>query len=224
MSATSTYLEALPPAIAADPAVAGFMLAFERVLSGRIGPWAASGYAGDPLPGLVGIEQRIEGLPALFSPSGAGADGTPTALMGWLAELLGAFDRADLDEPTRRRMIAAAVPSFALRGTKGALLAALDRMMGAPGRVKVYEFEDVPHFFQVEITIHKRDPAAVARIDRIARALIDHLRPAHTGYGLRLVAPALFIDDTARDPESGGVWIDHTTLLGTHTAAPDRAG
>ena len=54
----------------------------------------------------------------------------------------------------------------------------------------IYEFEDVPHYFQVEMSLglSLRDPDFEARKERrqrIAIAIIDQEKPAHTYYALR---------------------------------------
>lgn len=221
--ARSTWLSYLPAELRTDPVLAGFLLAFERILSGHTGSWS-EGYPDDPLPGLEGLEDAIDRVGDLFAPRPDDATGagdatarTPEAWLPWLANLVAVPLREEYDDTTRRRFIRAALPSYARRGTKQGLRETLARFLGSLDDVKVYEFEDEPHFFQVEVVINQRGATALARIDRVVRALVDQVRPAHTWYSVRYLVPTMqIIDDPG--PEDEGIIIGVNTLLGTRSS------
>lgn len=214
--AKSTWLSYLPADLRADPILGGFLLSFERLLSGRVGLWAETGYAGDPLPSLPGIEEKLAAVGSIFTPHPGQADAerTPVDFLPWLANLVSAPQREEFDDETRRRFIRAALPSYRKRGTKQGLKETLGRYLGSPDDVIVYEFEAEPHFFQVEVVVRQKGALALARIDRVVRALTDVVRPAHTWYSVRYLVPTMQIVDnpTADNP---GILIGVNTLLGT---------
>ena len=218
-TAQSTWLPYLPADLRADPILGGFLLAFERLLSGRVGLWAETGYPDDPLPDLAGIEETLASVGSIFAPRPGQADAerTPSAFISWLANLVSAPEREEFDEETRRRFIRAALPSYQKRGTKQGLKETLGRYLGSPDDVIVYEFEAEPHFFQVEVVVRQKGALALARIDRVVRALTDMVRPAHCWYSVRYLVPTMQINDspTADNP---GILIGVNTLLGTRAS------
>jgi len=215
-SAQSTWLPYLPAELRADPVLGGFLLAFERLLSGRIGAWAETGYPGDPLPNLAGIEEKLTAVGSLFAPrpGQAAHTRTPTEFLAWLANLVSAPEREEFDDETRRRFIRAALPSYQKRGTRQGLKETLGRYLGSPDDVIVYEFEAEPHFFQIEIVVRQKGALALARIDRVVRALADMVRPAHTWYSVRYLVPTMQIVDSPT-ADSPGILVGVNTLLGT---------
>jgi hypothetical protein len=50
-----------------------------------------------------------------------------------------------------------------------------------------------PHYFEVRMFTDERDPDARIRVERIARAIIDQEKPAHTYYDLDLETPTMQI-------------------------------
>lgn len=212
----STWLSHLPAELRADPILGGFLLTFERLLSGRVGLWADTGYPGDPLPDIEGIEEKLHRVGAVFAPRPGqpAASRTPSSFLPWLANLVSAPDREEFDDETRRRFIRAALPGYQKRGTVQGLKETVGRYLGSPDDVIVYEFEAEPHFFQVEVVVRQKGALALARLDRVVRALVDMVRPAHTWYSVRYLVPTMQIVDhpTADDP---GILIGVNTLLGT---------
>lgn len=218
-SAQSTWLSYLPADLRADPILGGFLLAFERLLSGRLGPWADEGYPDDPLPELSGIEETLTRVGSIFAPHPGQPDAerTPVEFIAWLANLVSAPQREEFDDETRRRFIRAALPSYQKRGTKQGLKEVLGRYLGSPDDVIVYEFEAEPHFFQIEVVVRQKGALALARIDRVVRALTDMVRPAHCWYSVRYLVPTMQIVDqpTADNP---GILVGVNTLLGTRAS------
>lgn len=214
----STWLSYLPAELRTDPVLGGFLLAFERILSGHTGVWR-DGYDGDPLPALVGLEDELDHLGDLFAPRPDDTETarTPPAWIPWLANLVAVPLREEYDEEVRRRFIRAALPAYAKRGTKQGLRDTLGRFLGSNDDVQIYEFEDEPHFFQVEVVVRKRSATALARIDRVVRALVDQVRPAHTWYSVRYLVPTMqIVDDPIADEE--GILLGVNTLLGTRSS------
>lgn len=214
----STWLSYLPAELRTDPVIGGFLLAFERILSGHTGVWR-DGYESDPLPDLVGLEDELDHIGDLFAPRPDATDSarTPPAWIPWLANLVAVPLREEYDEEVRRRFIRAALPAYAKRGTKQGLRETLGRFLGSNDDVQIYEFEDEPHFFQVEVVVRKRSATALARIDRVVRALVDQVRPAHTWYSVRYLVPTMqIVDDPIADEE--GILLGVNTLLGTRSS------
>lgn len=218
-SAQSTWLPYLPAELRADPILGGFLLAFERLLSGHLGLWAETGYPGDPLPDFAGIEEKLTRVGALFAPRPGqpAVERTPSDFLAWLANLVSAPDREEFDDETRRRFIRAALPSYQKRGTKQGLRETVGRYLGSPDDVILYEFEAEPHFFQVEIVVRQKGALALARLDRVVRALVDMVRPAHCWYSVRYLVPTMQIVDTPT-ADSPGILIGVNTLLGTRAS------
>ncbi|MCB9527184.1 MAG: phage tail protein I [Myxococcales bacterium] len=214
----STWLSYLPAELRSDAILQGFLLAFERMLSGRTGTWR-EGYPDDPLPELEGLEEALDRVGALFAPrpDTPTAERTPDNWLPWLANLVAVPLREEYDDITRRRFIRAALPAYARRGTRQGLRDTLARFLGSSDDVRVYEFEDEPHFFQVEVVVRQRSATALARIDRVVRALVDQVRPAHTWYSVRYLVPSMqIIDDPGPDEE--GILVGVNTLLGTRSS------
>lgn len=216
---TSTWLPFLPAELRGDPILGGFLVAFERILSGHTGHWAQTRYADDPLPDAPGIEERLAAIGSLFAPRPGqpAADRTPPEFLSWLANLLSVPLREEFSEETRRRFIRAALPSYSRRGTKQGLIDTVGRYLGDPADVRVFEFEDEPHFFQVEVVVRQKGTGVLARIDRVVRALIDQVRPAHTWYSVRYLVPTMQLVD-APDEEGEGIVLGRNTLIGTRTS------
>ena len=53
------------------------------------------------------------------------------------------------------------------------------------------DFEDLPFFFQVQLTLSEADPALLQLKQQIARAIIDQEKPAHTFYALQVAVPTM---------------------------------
>lgn len=215
----STYLDHLPAILRQDPVIAGFMLAFERLLSGGVGAWAETGYPDDPFPEQAGIEEQIEQLAQLFAPRPGDASQarTPEAYLPWLAHVVGLSLQEDWDEETRRRFIRAAIPAYRLRGTPRGLREAIERYLEQPGSVSVYELEDEPHYFQVEVTVRGWGAAELSHRGRAIRTLIEATRPAHAWFGVKYLFRTMQIvnEPTADQP---GLILGQNTLIGTRSS------
>lgn len=196
------YLDHLPAILHEDPAIVEIVRVFEAILVGTDLPDAP-----------VGIEASLTRVHCHFQPDTPdGIDRAPAVFLPWLARWVGISLRDDWDTDTRRRFIARAIPLYRLRGTRAGLIALLELILGDATNFTVHEFEDPPHFFQVDIDQPDNDPDRLARTDRCVRAIIDSEKPAHTVYGLRILFPTMHLVDDAKDGER--ICVNENTTLG----------
>lgn len=214
----SRYFASLPAWLRRDPQLGRVLLAFEAILDG-----VDDLPEGTARPTSPGLTELISRLPAYLRP-GPGdpeASRAPAAFVPWLARWVAVTLRDEWDDETRRRVVAEATQLYRLRGTKEGLARMIGVYVGLRESVTIHELAAIPHFFQVEVTLPSRDPAALARTDRSVRAIIDQEKPAHTFYGLRFAFPAMQIVDhpSAARP---GMRLGVNTLLGStfHRPAP----
>jgi phage tail-like protein len=207
--AVSSYLNHLPATFRQDPFAGRFLRAFETVLSGT----------GPDEPGLEG---RIATVARYLDPAR-----TESEFLPWLASWVALTLRSDWDVATRRSFIGRIVPLYGLRGTPEGLR----RMLALyTGREVVVDdqFDQVPHFFQVHLTLRQADPGLIRRTQQIARAIIDQEKPAHTFYALQIATPTMRLVSRAlqqreRDPETDEqpplLVLGENTLLGFTNAS-----
>jgi phage tail-like protein len=203
---SSSYLDQLPAAFRQDPFVGDFLLAFQTVLDG--------------------LQTAIEGVVDYLDPMTTDAEFLPW-LSGWVALTL----RADWDDATRRGFLRQIVPLYRLRGTRAGLQRMLELYTGQRAEV-VDAFDQVPHFFQVQLTLSEADPELLRRKQEIARAIIEQEKPAHTFYALQLAVPTMRLVSLAlqeREAAAGRarpplLILGSNTLLGTTQPAPEEEG
>jgi phage tail-like protein len=133
------------------------------------------------------LEQYVDHIHTYFDPNpdekplrDANRDFLPW-LAGWVALSL----RDDWDEATKREFIAGMVPLYRQRGTRAGLKKILElylKSLNFPKNVKVFEFEERPYYFQVQLDLGIMSPARYWRQVRIAKDIIDREKPAHTYY------------------------------------------
>lgn len=201
----TSYLDHVPAVLREDPILVGIVRAFEAILGG-------TGAVRGP---RVGVEQQLVTLHRFFTP-GPGRpaqERAPDEFLPWLAGWVALGLRDDWDPETRRRFVANALSLYRMRGTRQGLAAAIELFLDLPGAVTIREFEDLPHFFQVELDQRTSDPYQLARTDRIVRAIIEQEKPAHTVYGLKIRFPTMQIVDEPARPDQG-VHVGVNTLLG----------
>lgn len=219
---TSRYLDHLPAIFLQQPFMGRFLVAFERMLTGRFR------LDGEPTGQPRGLEELLDQLPALFRPlsgstqesSGDVLTRTPDAFLPWLADWVALSLRDDWTTDTQRAFIANAVALFRRRGTALGLKRFLELYPGVAAQVTEPtglagqpEGMQTPFFFQVQITVPTLDQMDAA--DRFARAVIDQEKPAHTYYGLEVIcAEAQFRIINTPTEEKRGLLVGHTTLLG----------
>jgi phage tail-like protein len=163
---------------------------------------------------LPGLEQRLDEIPALFSPMGAPQDElqisrTPNRFLDWLATWLSFTPHALFGPEALRRIVGGIVPLYGLRGTRDYLERLLklcfvdeaaeihvdDRpsigftvgqsAIGVDTRLALSR----PFCFKVVIERHEAEtePMASDEVEALhhrMRAVIDFAKPAHTTYEL----------------------------------------
>jgi phage tail-like protein len=211
----SSYLTHLPALFHEDAFVGRFLLAFERILSGLQPrdpdePRLVADAGADEQP--PGIEEIIDQIHTYFIPGPQlpAAERAPTGFLSWLASWVALSVREDWEEEEKRRFISRIVSLYKHRGTKYGLEQILETYTGE--EAVIYEFDQPPHYFQVEMTLSEPTPAGLRRKERIARAIIDQEKPAHTFYALRILVPTMRIINA--DPDRG-IRVGQNTLLGT---------
>lgn len=196
-----------------------FLLGFEDVLLG-LPEWAddgqqadlATGAAGEP---AIGLEQSIARLYRFFEPGADLVDATPgrcapEPFLDWLAGWVALSLREDWEPQRRRRLIQKAVPLYRLRGTRRGVEEMLE-VYTEPFDASVFELPPLqigvhstvgidtvvggaaPFFFRVRVHLPFVDPPTARIQDRVARAIVDLQKPAHTYYQLTVETPTLQI-------------------------------
>lgn len=207
---TSSYLSYLPAVFQEDPFLGRFLQAFEAILSGT----------GDP--DKPGLEEMIEGIAHYFDPLETEPDFLP-----WLSNWVALHLRADWDEDTQRRFIRQIVPLYRLRGTRAGLRRMLELYTRQPVTIKD-TFDQLPHFFQVRLTLSEPDPVLLRQKQQIARAIIEQEKPAHTFYALQIAVPTMRLvslalqqqEKTEKGNEPALLILGKNTLLGTENKSP----
>ncbi|MEG3936186.1 phage tail protein [Microcoleus sp. T3_B1] len=191
-SRVSSYLEYLPASQQADPFLGRFLLAFERILSGLSSPEPQ-----DPFLKQHGLEEEINRIHTYFNPATKeDSDKAQSEFLPWLAGWVALSLRDEWTEETKRQFIRQIVPLYRRRGTKAGLEKILQlylKSSNLPEKVEVFEFDDPPHYFQVQVTLPDPDVEKYWRQARIAKAIIDQEKPAHTYYGLKILVPTMRI-------------------------------
>lgn len=210
----SEYVKYLPSIYQDNQFLGRFLLAFEQILTG--------------IPGsdTQGLEQYIDKIHTYFYPGYPSKENTidseetaPKEFLPWLATWVALSLRDDWKEETKRRFISQIVPLYRMRGTKAGLTQILK--LYTQEEVNIYEFDDPPHYFQVELSLSDRSD--LARTEAIARAIIDQEKPAHTFYSLQLLFPSMRIINNyefkpEKPVESKGLRLGYNTLLGTSSS------
>ena len=189
----SDYTKYLPATLQADAFIARFLLAFEQILTGTNFPSETS-------PGIIesssrnppGLEAVIESTHTYFDP-----DLTPAEFLPWLASWVALSLRDDWGSQTKRNFIKQIVYLYGKRGTKEGLKQILSlylKSVGLPDKVTIYEGNYYPdYYFQVGLTLPRMEPKRYWQEVRIAKAIIDQEKPAHTYYALKIQVPSMQI-------------------------------
>jgi P2-related tail formation protein len=114
----------------------------------------------------------------------------------WLASWVALTLRNDWTIEEKSRFIQEIIPLYRFRGTKQGLKRILKiyTNLSEQESIKIHEFPNIPNYFQVEIDLSGLEDLNQALDDvntkeRIARAIIDQEKPAHTYYALRVRTP-----------------------------------
>ncbi|NTU80840.1 MAG: phage tail protein I [Chloroflexales bacterium] len=224
----SSYLQYLPMIFQEGDVESGgfagrFLLAFEQILTG-LGASAPPGAPPSLAELLGGIDdaqgrRRLAGIERFFTP-GPGLESpdasmrAPHEFLGWLARWVALTLRADWEEHEQRRFLARVVQLYRLRGTRAGLVEMIKAYTGDLP-VTIYEFDDLPHYFQVELALQAPGADMLKRRQQVVRAIIDAEKPAHTYYALTFTGIPTIRVGASRlgiDTLLGGIPSDATPL------------
>ena len=188
-----SYLDHLPAVFREDPFVGRFLSAFQSVFEG--------------------LAAKVDDVARYLDPMTTDVEFLPW-LSGWVALTL----RADWSVDTQRSFLQQIVPLYRDRGTRIGLQQMLTLYTGQPVVVDD-DFDQVPHFFQVRLTLRESDPQLLRQIQQIARAIIDQEKPAHTFYGLQVAVPTMRLVSRAlqRREKSAQRTVPNVLVLGENT-------
>jgi phage tail-like protein len=206
-STPSSYLDYLPAALQEDPFLGQFLLAFEAILSGVEGVSTPPGFEKT----LAEIHTKFSATPTPFSatPTPFSATQAPKEFLPWLAGWVALSLRDDWDEQVKRDFIQQIVPLYQKRGTKETLTQMLKIYLQKQGSmtvteyVEIFEFDHIPHYFQVQLRLDSQDLTEYRRQETIARAIIDQEKPAHTIYALQILMPTMRLVSQTKLEEEG---------------------
>lgn len=220
----TSYLPYLPAVLRQSPFLGRFLLAFEAVISRN----DAVAELQDPnlarYRDLVGFAQLLDRIHEYFDPLN-----TDPEFLPWLAQWVATSIRDDWSETTRRNFVANIVPLYRERGTR----AGIEKVLALSGDdATVVDFQDnlhkdleathfpgIPnpppaHFFGVILTVDDLNATKLARRARRVRAIVDREKPAHTYYALRIIYPAMRINNSPANAAFGpGIVINNAAPL-----------
>jgi len=181
---------------------ARFLLAFDRLLFDA--DWRANdekardeGYDFDEEP----LERHIANLHLFFNPHE-----TPEEFLPWLAQWAALSFLSELSVKRRRKLLAAILPLYRIRGTRKYLEEILTLCLDAVPSVSdaplpsmrigdnstigsdTYLGGGAPHFFHVRLVAPRLDGPELETQCRLANSLIELNKPAHTYYELEIIS------------------------------------
>ena len=199
----SSYQQYLPVVLQEYDFLGQFLLAFEKILSGQ-----SETYSKDKIEKIItkethnppGLEEIIDNIHHYFNPQQ-----TPKEFLPWLADWVALSLRNDWKVEVKREFIQQIVGLYRLRGTKAGLIQILSIYLKESGfgeKVEVFDqFKHFPYYFQVQLTLNDRDPEKYWRQAKIAKAIIDRVKPAQTFYSLKILVPTMRLPLDKDDPK-----------------------
>lgn len=188
----STYQQYLPAILQKDVFIGKFLLAFEKILSGLSESPSKEQIIIAETQKLPGLEEILDNIHLYFNPQD-----TPEEFLPWLAGWVSLSLRDDWAVEVKKGFIQQSVRLYRLRGTKQGLIEILQIYLENSGfgkSVEVFdEFDNFPNYFQVQLTLKDRDPDKYWRQAKIAKAIIDLEKPAHTFYTLKILVPTMHL-------------------------------
>ena len=186
----SSYQQYLPAVLQEDDFIGQFLLAFEKILSGRSETSSKEQIITNDTHNPPGLEEIIENIHLYFNPQQ-----TPEEFLPWLADWVALSLRNDWKVEVKREFIQQIVGLYRLRGTKAGLIKILSIYLKSSGfgeKVEVFDqFKNFPNYFQVQLTLNDRDPEKYWQQAKIAKAIIDRVKPAQTFYSLKILVPTM---------------------------------
>jgi phage tail-like protein len=209
---TSKYLRYLPAVLQEGPFIEPFLLGFEAILTGYV-----AAPPGRSVPD--GLEKLLDTISAYFDPRVAPPDFLP-----WLSQWVALTLREDWSVATRRRLIAAVVPLYHLRGTKGGILSALTLCLeGRNATVTITEPTEATtaHYFEILLVVADRQGSEeFETTKRIVESVANQQKPAHTFYELSISYPQMQVFN---DPLPDDVNYEHGIYVGKNTTLGSRS-
>ena len=150
------------------------------------------------------LEIKIAHLHLYFSPRE-----TPEEFLSWLAGWAALSFRPELNSNRRRKLLAAILPLYRIRGTRRYVEEILRLCVDAVTSVNDSELPYMqissnshvgvdtylgggsPHFFQVRLVAPRLSASELEVQCRLARSLLELSKPAHTHYELKVISCAL---------------------------------
>jgi phage tail-like protein len=186
----SSYQQYLPAIMQEDPFMGRFLLAFEKILSGAKDLHSDEKIIKGNRENVPGLEEIISRVETYFDPQE-----TPEQFLPWLAGWVALSLRDDWKTEAKRAFIQEIVKLYRQRGTKEGLVSVLKLYLTNSGfgeKVEIFDqFDNFPNYFQVQLTLNDRDPEKYWQQSRIAKAIIDQEKPAHTFYSLKILVPTM---------------------------------
>jgi phage tail-like protein len=186
----STYQQYLPVLLQEDAFIGQFLLAFEKILSGLNKTASKEQIITAKTQNPPGLEEIIDNIHLYFN-----SQQTPEEFLPWLASWVALSLRDDWQVDVKRAFIQQVVRLYRLRGTKVGLTEILQIYLKNSGfgeKVEVFDqFTNFPNYFQVQLTLKDQDPDKYWRQAKIAKAIIDLEKPAHTFYTLKILVPTM---------------------------------
>ncbi|MBD2449048.1 phage tail protein [Nostoc sp. FACHB-152] len=186
----STYQQYLPAILQKDAFISKFLLAFENILSGVEATPSQKQIITANTQNVTGLEEIVDNIHLYFNPQQ-----TPEEFLPWLAGWVALSLRDDWALDFKKAFIQQIVRLYRLRGTKQGLIEILQIYLensGFGNSVEIFdEFDYFPNYFQVQLTLKDRDPDKYWRQAKIAKAIIDQEKPAHTFYTLKILVPTM---------------------------------
>ena len=162
------------------------MLAFEKILSGLDETPNQEKIIRATTQNPPGLAEIIDNIDLYFNPQE-----TPEEFLPWLAGWVALSLRDDWNSDAKRALIQQIVRLYRLRGTKLGLIEILGlylRSSKFEDKVEIFdEFDNFPHYFQVQITSNIRYPDRYWQEAKIVKAIIDREKPAQTYYTLKIL-------------------------------------
>ncbi|MDJ0903391.1 MAG: phage tail protein [Xenococcus sp. MO_188.B8] len=197
----SAYQQYLPAILQEDIFLGKFLLAFEKILSGKSTTSSQEQIITGDTQNPPGLEEIIDNIHLYFNPYIPPEERTdkrqktPEEFLPWLAGWVALSLRDDWPVDVKRAFIQQIVGLYRKRGTKAGLTEILGIYLENAGfgkKVEVFDnFDNFPNYFQVQLTLNDRDPEKYWRQAKIAKAIIDQEKPAQTFYTLKILVPTI---------------------------------
>ncbi|MBM7116698.1 phage tail protein I [Archangium primigenium] len=206
---TSSYFQYLPAVLQQDPVLGDFLKAFEHMYTG---------YSETGMP--EGLELTLDRIHTWFDPVGENPHrGAPEDFLPWLADWVAVSLRQEWSLEFKRQFIRRAVSLHRKRGTREGVREVLQLLLPDVSVEVSRGDPEESHFFRVSFSVHKRDPAELARLAHQVSTLVDQQKPAHTVYALEIHSPSMQISHE----QGKELRIGKNTLLGRVKFSPRKA-